>query len=126
MTPTPEQIEKLPKWARDHIKTLSRERETAIQALKEACDSEKPSPFYYENFDSTGEGRGPSRRRNYVQAHSMVCEFDGVRLTISAHHYNQQKGIQLSWDDPQRSLAEMAFIPKSYQQAIILRKEDMR
>lgn len=36
MTPTPEQLARLPKWARDHVDSLTRQRDNAVERMTEA------------------------------------------------------------------------------------------
>ena len=83
--PTPEQIAKLPQWAQEHIKYLNMERDTAIRALNEHIDHQTPSPLYWDQYLSTGEGNsggltGPTNKRFYVQNHRMTVEHAGVLL----------------------------------------------
>ena len=41
-----EKIEKLSKWAQEHIRTLKYERDTAVRALNNYVDGQTESPFY--------------------------------------------------------------------------------
>jgi hypothetical protein len=77
-TPTPEQIAKLPAWARETIKTLQRERDVAVRTLNEFRDNDTPSPFWYDASVSTGEERGPSYKRRFVQTGQLHVEYSGA------------------------------------------------
>ena len=126
-TPTKEQIEKLPKWAQEHIATLERQRSTAIESLNEYRDQQSPSPFYLDEMLCTGEQAAPSRKKIYVQAHSICVEWRGVLLRVDANDYgNTREGIRLQWSTPNQSLDEIAFVPTSYQSARLVSKQDMR
>ena len=43
--PTQEQIEKLPRWAREYIRGLERRTVIAERTLLEFCDNQTPSRF---------------------------------------------------------------------------------
>ncbi len=120
MSPTPEQIAKLPVWAQGHIKDLTRQRDTAKKEHSEFLDSQTKSAFYEEFLGDKME------KRRYVQADNMVCEWRGVRLRISAHDYgNSGVGILLQWEDSERHGRDVAFIPGSFQYARLVSKDDM-
>ncbi len=127
MTPTPEQIAKLPKWAQEYIKDVSREREVSLRTLNAFQDEQTPSPFYVEENLCTGEASGPTTKRRYIQAHSVEVYFRGVHLTVDANEFgNSGSGIRLQWSSKERGGGDAAFIPTSYQSARIVSKEDMR
>lgn len=120
-----EKIAKLPVWAQKHIKDLERKQEAALRTLNKHVDQETPSPFYYEEHPCTGEGLGPVTKRFYIQAHTIQCEFDGIELRISAHHYNNQVGVRLSWNSLLRYVGEVAMVPESFNTVRLVAKEDM-
>jgi hypothetical protein len=126
MTPTPQQIQKLPKWAQDHIEDLERQRDISIRALNEFCDNQTPSPFYVEDLVCTGEGQGPTPKRCYIQAHSVTVVWAGVEMQIDANDYGGRKneiGIRWSVRDGGR---DVAVIPASFNQILVKTKENMR
>jgi hypothetical protein len=126
MNPTIEQLAKLPKWAQDHIADITRERDVSVCSLNEYCDESTPSPFEISEYVCTGEKQGPLLKRRYIQAHTMTVKWRGVELRIDANDYGQSgKGIRLQWNN-QNDRDECAFIPQSYQSAIIKSKEDMQ
>ena len=115
-------IAKLPKWARDHIRDLNRERSTAVRALDEYVDTQTPSAFFTEDLECTGESRGPTRRRSYIQARRIIAVGDGVTLSVSV----RQGNIELSWGEGDHTTGEVAFIPESFQRARIVARKNMR
>lgn len=123
-TPTQEQLDGLPKWARQHISDLEGQRDTAQRALKDFCDSGTPSPFYHEEHIHTDEG--PKFVRRYVQANTITALWRGVELAVHAHDYGHNgKGIKLQWSSENKGNREIAMIPLSYQYARLVAKEDM-
>lgn len=126
--PTKEQIEKLPKWAQEHVADLQRQRNAAVRALDEYKDAQTLSPFFTEDFESTGESKGPQLRRRYIQAHSIEVEWAGVHLRVDANDYGSSgTGIRLQWWCGKKHYGgDAALIPTSFQAARIVSKEDMR
>lgn len=126
MTPTEEQIAKLPKWAQDHIKEITRERELSVRALNQYCDDSTPSPFEILDFVCTGEQAGPSAKARYIQAHSLRVKWRGVELRIDANDYGVSgKGIRLQWE-PDGYGKDCAMIPLSYNSVKLVCKEYMQ
>lgn len=70
-TPTPEQVAKLPAWAKELLKHLQQERDLAVRTLNEFCDSQKESNIYVEECPCTGEATGPSFKRCYIQSDTV-------------------------------------------------------
>lgn len=122
-TPTPEQLAKLPAWARAHIQNVTREREVALDALNKYVDEQTAAPFYVEEMECTGEKAGPSFKRRYIQSHKMTVEFKGVELNI---HLRDREGIQLQWGTPRHGLGHVAFVPSSFQAATLVPYSMMR
>jgi len=111
-------IERLPKWAQDHIKDLERQRETAIETLNDALDNQTPGPFFYD-------WPGLVRKRVYVQSGGRVeCEYAGVLLRVFVRP--DINGIGLQWTTPEMSSRDIALIPESYCAARLVAKEGMR
>jgi hypothetical protein len=115
-------INKLPKWAQEHIKKLERERDTAINTLKDYCNHKKPSPIYTEDLVCIGEKKGPSSIRNYIQTYKITINHQGIELNIIC----REEGIDMSWGDGKFRTKDVAFIPWSHQQAYLVSKENMR
>ena len=55
---TPDKIAKLPKWARDHIAQLERERHDAVRELRDATSGSLVDPRY-QKFNTTQLGGDP-------------------------------------------------------------------
>lgn len=122
-----EQITKLPKWAQEHIKNLTRQRDVAVRALDKYVNKQTESSFYTEDLECTGEQSGPTCRKRYIQTHSIFVVWQGVKLQIDAHDYgNVGSGIYLRWSADDRISNDIAFIPASYQSARLVNKAFMR
>lgn len=122
-TPTSEQIEKLPKWAQDHLRNLQRERDVAIRELNEWVDSQTPSAFSVSEMLCIGEQKGPSIKRRYIQGHRMEVVHAGIHLDISL---GQESCIRLQWEDERRLCKEVAMVPKSFNNVELIAKENLR
>ena len=121
-------IERLPKWAQDHIRDLERQRNAAIRTLNETLDKQTPGPFFYDDMPCTGEGGadGPVFKRIYIQAGWRIqCEHAGVLLSITVPP-DGRKEIRLQWMTPEMSSRDIALIPESYCAARLVAKEGMR
>jgi hypothetical protein len=112
---------KLPKWAQEHIEKIERERDQAIKALNEYVDNQTVSPFYVEDYVSTGEERGPSYKRSYIQTHKMTIEHEGVELNVLL----REGYIDLQWNGMKYHLDIVAFVPTSFQSAKLVSKENL-
>ena len=66
-------IEKLPKWAQGHIQKLQRERDTAVQALREWNDHQTETDIWVDELSCVGEFKGPSCMTRYVEGHKISC-----------------------------------------------------
>jgi len=116
-------LTRLPKWAQDHIKTLQRERDNAVRALNEYCDSQTPSKIYVDHNESLVEQAGASTKRQFVQSEKVTIEHGNVLLNV-ATVYGQD--ISLQWSAPNYRTLDIAFIPESYCRARLVAKEYMR
>jgi hypothetical protein len=65
------------------------------------------------------------RQKRYIQADTLRCEWQGVKLTIDAHNFNSQagRGIRLKWETPNGSMEEIALIPDCFQTVRLVTKE---
>ena len=81
MNPTPEQIERLPKWASTHIESLERQRRDAIATLKRLHDSDEPTGISYEeNVYLDGELQFFER---HLDSHRMQFVHNGASLVVT-------------------------------------------
>jgi hypothetical protein len=123
---TDPRIEKLPAWAREHIKDLQRQRDLAVRSLNEYCDTQTPSPFFTSDMESTGEQKGPTIRKRYIQAYKIIVEHEGVSLKVMVRPGDSKK-IELQWGVAEGRITEdIAFVPCSFQAADLIAKENMR
>lgn len=93
---TAEQLAKLPKWAREHIDSLSRELDAATLSLQQYLDNQTPSPFYLDDWFS------PTRQKVYIQsATNRICvEHARVHLEVFLPHEDDSQrlyGIELNY-----------------------------
>jgi hypothetical protein len=125
---TPEEATKLPKWAQEKVKSLSRERDIAVRELNEYLDTQTPSPVMVEEHPCIGEARGPSYKTRYIQAKDVKFVWQGVELTVSLRERGPQPdtGIQLSWSDEKRGIAHVCMMPLSFNRVQLITKENMR
>lgn len=115
-------ITKLPKWAQEHIKDIQRQRDIAVRQLNKFCDNQTESRIFVDDAPCTGEGKGPKRKRHYIQSDKVAIMHKGVQLEIICReHY-----INIHWGPPGYGMDEIAFIPDSYQSARLVSKENMR
>lgn len=129
-TLTPEEkekrIEKLPEWARDHIKSLTRKANEAVAELKESLDGQTPSGVYYKNYLNSTK----LFTERYMQTREVVVKGHGVYLIARIGLGGRGDDcLHLSWGGGRaESLCgnECAFIPTSHQQARIVAKAYMR
>ena len=117
-------IEKLPKWAQEHIVTIERQRDKAIRQLNKFCDDQTESAIFVEDAPCTGEDgkRGPIFKKHYIQSDKVAIEHAGVGLEIIC----RDGYIGLQWCEENGNYKDIAFIPESYQSARLVSKENMR
>ena len=115
-------IDKLPKWAQEHIEAILRERGAAVRALQEFEDNQTPSSMFVTEYVSDGETRGATSRKHYVQGHRLEINHAGVSASIILYPKNCQLGeehISLSFD--RGTLSEEAFMrPTSWNQIVLI------
>lgn len=121
--PTPEQIAKLPKWAQERLADLECRTRMAEDTLKEYIDDQTPSEFYIEDYVSVGEGSN-THVKKFIQTYKMAVEHNGVKLTILLRQ--DEKGIELQWNDTNRLINEIALVPLSFNKVKVVAKEFMR
>lgn len=125
---TKEQRERLPKFAQEYIIALEREREMALRALNQYVDDQSPSPIYIDEYECTGEDKGPTKKRRYVQTRNLMIEYAGVELSIflaSKDDHQREYGIQLCWTTPNHAIGRVAMIPTGFQNVSLVAKENM-
>ena len=96
---TSEQLNKLPKWAQQHVADLQHELHSVRVLLKQHTDEQTPSPFYTEGFDSNMK----EKVRRYIEApmDTVYIENAGIRLAVYVTRPDDSQrphGIELSYD----------------------------
>lgn len=126
MKPTPEQLQKLPKWAQEHIEDMERQRLAAVHALNDYVDDQTESPFRYWDYICTGEQQGPPCRAKFIQTRKIEVHWAGVELAVLIRP--SEKEIDLQWcsSNDLTTDTDLALIPKSFNSAVIKAKEHMR
>lgn len=124
--PTPEQIAKLPKWAQEHITSLTRERDSAVAVKNKMVDDQTPSPIYVNDWTSQ-----PSVKR-YVQCkhNSLVIEHAGVKAEILlAREDDSQRlfGIDICYSSNIRALSfqPVAVMPRGMGNIQLVHKDNL-
>lgn len=106
---TPEQFERLPKYARQHIRDLERDKERAVRALETFLDEQTPSNCWVEDY---GVGR------RFVQGDRVVINYQGVELSVTFR--GDRDGMFLSWGaEACDGVGDVALVPTGRQQARI-------
>ena len=111
-SPSYTQLARLPKWARDYIRAIERERNVAVKTLTEWEDGQTPSRFFVEEHVSDGAaGTGPSMRVRYIRA-SMVRY---VGAGVDATFIERQDGLDILFGPESRTGPgeTAALFPKS-------------
>lgn len=123
-------IEKLPKWAQDHIRRVERQRDIAQDALTAYEDNQTESPIYFEDLLCDGRGdHGNSQVTKYINGtNRVIFEKHGIRLTVTITDEGpcHSDGIHLQWGNKRGSLGEVAMVPESFQTVRLVSRENMR
>ena len=121
--PTPEQIEKLPKWAQDWISNLARAHREAVKQVERVENEATPSPISTTGFLCAQPTGGPSYHTRYFRADSIEINHAGVWLSIGL----RQNEISLQWSAGHKhSLDDALFTPTSYQAASLRNIKEAR
>ena len=117
---TPEQFNKLPKWAQAHILDLDRRAATAERTLREFYDKQTPSNIFTQTWDSEQH----KMLRYYLQSHKVSIERDGLKVDILIRQ--DDPGVDIAVSDESRLCNQVCFAPTGNNQVRILLKKDMR
>jgi hypothetical protein len=115
MKPTQEQLDRLPKWAKEHFAKLQYERDSAVEQLNSLHDEQTPTDIWVAHIEySTGEFK---ERKQYIGGTRIEAECKGVHLNVNL----TERGLELGWGPAGSGspIGDMCFIPTSYQQARI-------
>jgi len=114
-------IMRLPKWAKDHIRDLTRQREAAVRALDKFEATQTPSKMWVEDFCSDGKTRGPSTRKLYVQGRRITIEHNDIRLDVLM----REEALDLQWSRGKSRGGDIPMIPRSYGQVWLVNPKDL-
>lgn len=126
-TPTPEQLAKLPKWVQEHIKSVTRDRDTWKSSALRFSSEQEESPFYSPEFSTEGIKKryiATENRRvivEYAGIHAeifLACKDDGQRL----------HGIEIGFSAMSHSLSActVALIPRGFNSFQLVHKDNLR
>ena len=94
-------------WIKEWIKDLIRERNVSVRVLNDFCDEQTPSSVFYDDMVCTGEEKGPSVKRRYIQ--SRVIEFE--HAGILGHISFSNKEVYINFSSKKRFFGEVGIIP---------------
>lgn len=75
---TEEQVAKLPKWAKQHIETITQQRDAAVKQLNEFLDTQTESSIYIEEFST--HVSPPIFVKKFIQGDQVTFGSISVRL----------------------------------------------
>ena len=107
MPPTPEQIAKLPAWAR----ALIRQRDDAVARLEALTDRQTPSEVYLEHYDCTQTPAVTRREYFQVNGNRLFIEHAGVILEVCF----REGRLDCKYGPPSRVIGDVLFQPTSFQ-----------
>lgn len=117
-------LAKLPVWAQEEIKTLTRQRDTAVTNVRRLEGAQKESPFWVSDWASMGEDgvRPPSSIKRYFDTSEVNVSYAGVHLRVSA----RENRINLQWGTDGSYSDHVALVPASFQNADLIAPIYMR
>jgi hypothetical protein len=90
-------IEKLPKWAQEHINDLESSVKCLGTALECILNNQKESPIYSETYTRNGDGH--KYQKNYIQDHKIYCQVGNLKVDLVAQkdkvqiYFSMSKGF---------------------------------
>lgn len=126
MNPTPEQIAKLPKWAQEHIESLSRELASQTSLSKRMVDDQTPSEFFVDEWYST-----PSVKR-YIQSPTkrITVNYSGITCGIflaSKDDGQREYGIEIQYHASDRAYGGPAvLLPRGFNTISLVNPNNMK
>lgn len=111
-----EKINKLPRWAKEHIRHIEGERDEAKATLKKFLDDQTKSPFYTTEFG----GFDQEFKTRYVQGHTVNLNHAGVHLIVTARNLwsptRDSDVISVRWASIHRFERSVICQPTGFQQ----------
>jgi len=122
-----EPVHKLPKWAQTRMEDLQRQRDTAVQALKEWSDTQTPQPISISEFECLESG-APTHMTRYIEGRRITVKWKGVELSVTLQESDSahEDGIGLQWGSTARGMERVAMVPTSFQSVALIAKENMQ
>ncbi len=126
MTPTPEQLAKLPKWAQEHMKDLERDADKYKEVARHFMEAQTPTPFYTELWDVE------MGKRVYIKTeNATICaEYAGCKVSLFlARKDDVQRpyGIEIKMEElNRRGMSQnVVFLPNSIGTIFIMHKDNL-
>jgi hypothetical protein len=126
--PTSEQLAKLPKWAQEHIASLSRESNMWKSAALRFSKEQTESPFYTSDWVTTSE-----TIKRFIPAPMgfIICEHAGVRAEIMAVRPDDGQrlfGVEVRFVESGTAIScgKIAVVPRSSGVIQFVSKENLR
>ena len=126
ISPSGQKLNRLPIWVKEHIESLTRERDIALAACSRLSDAQTPSPIFVDDWCSE------PRIKMYVQSPSrrITIEHAGVHLDVFlAPEDDGQRnfGIELQFSQMTRRLTGgVAILPRGIQTIELVANENIR
>lgn len=126
--PTKEQIQKLPKWAQQHIEAITIQCDQASRSIKRMTDDQTESPFYLDDWYTT-----PAIKR-FIQSPTgrISVNHAGVHCELflaSKDDGQREFGIEIQYSSIERSrlgICSVGIVPKGTNTIALVHKENMR
>lgn len=99
------EISKLPKWAQAHIAELQRQRDTAVDALKQFLDNQSPSRIFFEDMLCIKKG-SPEYVKVYIHPSRDEVTFN---LDRTDKVRENQITVRIDREDPTQVLISAAW-----------------
>ena len=104
------QLDKLPKWAKEHIKDLTRQRDVAVNSLNKWADEQTPASFSVDELICTEQP--PKHFSRYVQGYRMKATHLGIEIDVLL----RDDCIDLSYTVENQMIGDVLCQPTSFQQ----------
>jgi len=118
--PTPDQIDKLPKWAQEHIENLDRRAVIAERTLREFYDNSTPSEFYTWDWDAEQN----KTVQRFIQTHKMTIHRGTLRVEVLLRQ--DDPGVDITWSDESRLCNQVPLITEGLNHVRVMLKKDLR
>lgn len=111
-------IEKLPKWAQDHIRRITNQRDSVEKQLRKFQDDQTPEYFSVEEYVTLSNGNFESVIK-HIQGHRMIVKACGVKMSLLVRDYGGPHGyplIDISYDSIGPRKCDVVLEPRSHNQ----------